>query len=245
MYKRDYHPDENIVFKTKNYGFDAPKSTPLEPLSNALVQIDAALKKEETDRIAEDVRINARIDKEETDRIAEDVRINARIDKEETDRIAEDVRINARIDKVETDRIAEDVRINARIDKEIADREKGDTDIRGMLKYYYINNTTPYTGYHGGYENYIFQFLQIGNSVNFTLTINCHGVLDLYLADLFISGTIDSRFPNNTKVAHDYINEQNFASIFIYPNSTAIQVNTNATTNATFCLNGSFTINVV
>lgn len=191
MYKKDYHPDENIVFKTKNYGFDAPKSTPLEPLSTALVQIDEALKKEETDRITEDIRINARID------------------------------------------------------KEIADRENGDTDIRAMLKYYYIHNTTPFTGNYGGYKNYIFQFLQIGNSVNFTLTINCRGVFDLSLADLFISGTIDSRFPENTKVAHDCVDKQNNASINIYPNSTAIQVNTSATTNVTFCLNGSFTINVV
>ena len=191
MYKKDYHPDENIVFKTKNYGFDAPKSTPLEPLSNALVQIDAALKKEETGRIAEDVRINARID------------------------------------------------------KEIADRENGDAYIRAMLKYNYIHNTTPYTGNYGGYDNYIFQFLQIGSSVNFTLTINCHGVFDLALADLLISGTLDSRFPVNTKLAHDYVDEQNNASININPNSTAIQVDTSATTNVTFCLNGSFTINVV
>ena len=191
MYKRDYHPDENIIFKTENYNFDAPKSTPLEPLSNALVQIDAALKKEESERIAEDIRINGRVD------------------------------------------------------KEIADRENGDRDIRAMLKYYYIHNTTPFTGNYGGYEHYIFQFLQIGNSVNFTLTINCHGVFDLTLADLFISGTLDSRFPENTKVAHDYVDEQNNASINIFPNSSAIQVNTSATTNVTFCLNGSFTINVV
>lgn len=68
MYKRDYHPDTDLIFKTKNYNFDSPKSVPLEPLSNALVQIDAALKKEETERIAEDVRINARVDKEITDR---------------------------------------------------------------------------------------------------------------------------------------------------------------------------------
>ena len=191
MYKKDYHPDENIIFKTENYNFDAPKSTPLEPLSNALVQIDAALKKEESERIAEDMRINGRVD------------------------------------------------------KEIADRENGDRDIRAMLKYYYIHNTTPYTGNYGGYEHYIFQFIQIGNSINFTLIINCHGVFDLTLADLFISGTLDSRFPERTKVAHDYVDEQNNASINIYPNSSAIQVNTSATTNVTFCLNGSFTINVV
>lgn len=191
MYKRDYHPDENIIFKTENYNFDAPKSTPLEPLSNALVQIDAALKKEESERIAEDIRINGRVD------------------------------------------------------KEIADRENGDRDIRAMLKYYYIHNTTPFTGNYGGYEHYIFQFLQIGNSVNFTLTINCHGVFDLTLAELFISGTLDSRFPENTKVAHDYVDEQNNASINIFPNSSSIQVNTSATTNVTFCLNGSFTMNVV
>ena len=209
MYKKDYHPDENIVFKTKNYGFDAPKSTPLEPLSDALVQIDAALKKEEIDRITEDERINARVDKE----------------------IA--------------DREGGDERINARIDSEIADRKGGDAEIHAMLKHYYINNTTPFTGKYGGYENYVFQFLQIGKSVNFTLTIKCRGVFDLTLAELFISGTIDSRFPNNTKVAHDYVNEQNKAEINIYPNSTAVQVNTNASTNVTFCLNGSFTINVI
>jgi hypothetical protein len=87
MYKRDYHPDENIVFKTKNYNFDAPKSTPLEPLSNALVQIDKALKKEETDRIAEDVRINARVDKEVVDRTSEDGKLAASIAKETSDRI--------------------------------------------------------------------------------------------------------------------------------------------------------------
>ncbi len=79
MYKRDYHPDENIVFKTKNYNFDAPKSTPLEPLSNALVQIDSALKEEEVARIAEDERINARVDKEIVDRTSADNTINAHL----------------------------------------------------------------------------------------------------------------------------------------------------------------------
>lgn len=79
MYKRDYHPDADLFFKTKNYGFDSPKSVPLEPLSNALVQIDAALKKEETERIAEDVRINARVDKEITDREDTDIAISNRL----------------------------------------------------------------------------------------------------------------------------------------------------------------------
>lgn len=97
MYKKDYHPDENIVFDTKNYGFTSPKSTGLEPLSNALVQIDAALKKEETERIEEDVRINGRVDKEITDRETEDVRINGRIDKEITDRENTDIAISNRI----------------------------------------------------------------------------------------------------------------------------------------------------
>lgn len=79
MYKRDYHPDTDLIFKTKNYGFDSPKSVPLEPLSNALVQIDAALKKEETERIAEDIRINARVDKEITDRENADIFISNRL----------------------------------------------------------------------------------------------------------------------------------------------------------------------
>ena len=76
MYKRDYHPDTDLIFKTKNYNFDSPKSVPLEPLSNALVQIDAALKKEETERIAEDVKTNARVDKEITDRENTDIYIS-------------------------------------------------------------------------------------------------------------------------------------------------------------------------
>ena len=97
MYKRDYHPDESIVFDTKNYGFTSPKSTGLEPLSNALVQIDAALKKEETERIEEDVRINGRVDKEIADRKAEDIRINNRVSKEITDRENADTAISNRI----------------------------------------------------------------------------------------------------------------------------------------------------
>lgn len=78
MYKRDYHPDKNIVFDTKNYGFTNPKSAGLEPLSNALVQIDSALKKEETERIEEDVRINRRVDAEIVDRKNADNATNAR-----------------------------------------------------------------------------------------------------------------------------------------------------------------------
>lgn len=79
MYKKDYHPDESIVFDTKNYGFTSPKSTGLEPLSNALVQIDAALKKEETERIAEDIRINKRVDKEIDDRTNADNTISKQL----------------------------------------------------------------------------------------------------------------------------------------------------------------------
>lgn len=81
MYKKDYHPDESIVFDTKNYGFTSPKSTGLEPLSNALVQIDAALKKEETERIAEDVRINERVNKEIVDRTNADNTISEQLKK--------------------------------------------------------------------------------------------------------------------------------------------------------------------
>lgn len=80
MYKKDYHPDADLIFKTKNYGFDSPKSVPLEPLSNALVQIDVALKKEETERITEDIRINARVDKEITDRESADKTLQENID---------------------------------------------------------------------------------------------------------------------------------------------------------------------
>lgn len=70
MYKRDYHPDTDLIFKTKNYSFDSPKSVPLEPLSNALVQIDAALKKEETERTKSDITLDEKIEKEIEDRKA-------------------------------------------------------------------------------------------------------------------------------------------------------------------------------
>lgn len=189
MYKRDYHPDENIVFKTKNYAFTSPKSTSLEPLSNALVQIDAALKKEESERTAEDIKINGRVD------------------------------------------------------KEITDRESADEAIRSMLKNYYLQNITPFTGIYGAYENFIIQFIQIGNTVNFTLTINCKGTFNIELADLFINGTIDGRTPANTVVATDYSVSQERAEIRIYPNSTAIQVATTAITTKQFCLNGTLTLN--
>jgi hypothetical protein len=189
MYKKDYHPDENIVFKTKNYGFDAPKSTPLEPLSNALVQIDAALKKEETDRIVEDASIHAHID------------------------------------------------------TEIAIRESADEAIRSMLKNYYLQNITPFAGNYGACENFIMQFIQIKNTVNFTLTINCKGRFDIELADLFIKGSIYMRTPSNTLIATDYSDAQERAEIRIYPNSSAIHVKTTATTIKTFCLNGTLTLN--
>lgn len=189
MYKRDYHPDENIVFKTKNYGFDAPKSTPLEPLSNALVQIDAALKKEEADRIVQDISIHARID------------------------------------------------------TEIAIRESADEAIRSMLKNYYLQNITPFTGDYGAYKNFTMQFIQIKNTVNFTLTINCKGTFDIELADLFINGSIYRRTPANTLIATDYCDAQERAEIRIYPNSTAIQVKTTATRIKPFCLNGTLTLN--
>ena len=189
MYERDYHPDENIVFKTKNYGFDAPKSTALEPLSNALVQIDAALKKEESDRIVEDASIHAHID------------------------------------------------------TEIAIRESADEAIRSMLKNYYIQNITPFAGYYGAYKNFIMQFIQIKNTVNFTLTINCKGTFDIELADLFIKGSIHWRTPSNTLIATDYSDVQERAEIRIYPNSSAIQVKTTATTIKAFCLNGTLTLN--
>lgn len=191
MYKKDYHPDENIVFDTKNYGFTSPKSTGLEPLSNALVQIDAALKKEETERIEEDVRINGRID------------------------------------------------------KEITDRENADAAIRSLLKYNFVKRETPFTGDYGAYENYIFQYLQVGTSINFTLTIKCRGTFDISLADLSINGTTDARFPNSSTVASDNTDAQNEAKINIFPNSNAIQVATTSATNTTFCINGSFTINEV
>lgn len=189
MYKRDYHPDENIVFKTKNYGFDAPKSTPLEPLGNALVQIDAALKKEETDRIVQDVNINARID------------------------------------------------------TEMAIRESADEAIRSMVKSYYLQKITPFAGDYGAYENFIMQFIQIKNTVNFTLTINCKGTFNIELADLFINGSIYWRTPSDTLIATDYDDARERAEIRIYPNSSVIKVKTTATTIKPFCLNGTLTLN--
>jgi len=75
MYARDYHPDENMVFKTKNYGFTSPKSTPLDPVANMAIQIDDALKNEATVRATADRTLDAKIDKEITDRENADLEI--------------------------------------------------------------------------------------------------------------------------------------------------------------------------
>lgn len=79
MYARDYHPDENMVFKTKNYGFTSPKSTPLDPVGNMAVQIDNALKLEEVARTDEDLRLGGLISAETANRINADKAIDSRI----------------------------------------------------------------------------------------------------------------------------------------------------------------------
>ena len=45
MYKRDYHPDENLIFETEHYKFPVSKSTTEDPDLARTVKIDEALYK--------------------------------------------------------------------------------------------------------------------------------------------------------------------------------------------------------
>lgn len=63
MYKRDYHPDENLIFETEHYKFPVSKSTTEDPDLARTVKIDEALYDEAKVRLNEDTKLNKKIDK--------------------------------------------------------------------------------------------------------------------------------------------------------------------------------------
>ena len=68
MYKRDYHPDENLIFETKHYKFPVSKSTTEDPDLARTVKIDEELYHEAKVRLNEDTKLNKKIDDETKNR---------------------------------------------------------------------------------------------------------------------------------------------------------------------------------
>lgn len=64
MYKKDYHPDENLIFETEHYKFPVSKSTTEDPDLARTVKIDEALYDEAKVRLNEDTKLNKRVDDE-------------------------------------------------------------------------------------------------------------------------------------------------------------------------------------
>lgn len=72
MYKKDYHPDENLIFETEHYKFPVSKSTTEDPDLERTVKIDEALYDEAKVRLNEDTKLNKKIDDEIKNRITSD-----------------------------------------------------------------------------------------------------------------------------------------------------------------------------
>lgn len=72
MYKRDYHPDENLIFETEHYKFPVSKSTTEDPDLDRTVKIDEALYNEAKVRLNKDTELNKKIDDEIKNRITSD-----------------------------------------------------------------------------------------------------------------------------------------------------------------------------
>lgn len=72
MYKKDYHPDENLIFETEHYKFPVSKSTTEDPDLARTVKIDEALYDEAKVRLNEDTKLNKKIDDEIKNRITSD-----------------------------------------------------------------------------------------------------------------------------------------------------------------------------
>ena len=68
MYKKDYHPDENLIFETEHYKFPVSKSTTEDPDLARTVKIDEALYNEAKVRLNEDTKLNKKIDDETKNR---------------------------------------------------------------------------------------------------------------------------------------------------------------------------------
>lgn len=76
MYKRDYHPDENLIFETEHYKFPVSKSTTEDPDLARTVKIDEALYDEAKVRLNEDTKLNKKIDDEAEKRESTDIFIS-------------------------------------------------------------------------------------------------------------------------------------------------------------------------
>lgn len=68
MYKKDYHPDENLIYETEHYKFPVSKSTTEDPDLARTVKIDEALYCEAKVRLNEDTKLNKKIDDETRNR---------------------------------------------------------------------------------------------------------------------------------------------------------------------------------
>lgn len=68
MYKKDYHPDKNLIYETEHYKFPVSKSTTEDPDLNRTVKIDEALYNEAKVRLNEDTKLNKRVDAETKNR---------------------------------------------------------------------------------------------------------------------------------------------------------------------------------
>lgn len=62
MYKKDYHPDENLIYETEHYKFPVSKSTTEDPDLERTVKIDEALYDEAKVRLNEDTKLNKKIE---------------------------------------------------------------------------------------------------------------------------------------------------------------------------------------
>lgn len=68
MYKKDYHPNENLIYETEHYKFPVSKSTTEDPDLDRTVKIDEALYDEAKVRLNEDTKLNKKIDDETKNR---------------------------------------------------------------------------------------------------------------------------------------------------------------------------------
>lgn len=76
MYKKDYHPDDNLIYETEHYKFPVSKSTTEDPDLNRTVKIDEALYDEAKVRLNEDTKLNKKIDDEAEKRENTDIFIS-------------------------------------------------------------------------------------------------------------------------------------------------------------------------
>lgn len=68
MYKKDYHPDEKLIYETEHYKFPVSKSTTEDPDLDRTVKIDKALYDEAKVRLNEDTKLNKKINDETKNR---------------------------------------------------------------------------------------------------------------------------------------------------------------------------------